>query len=109
MVLERFMGKQFCSVGLVVSFRLSYPEIKVADRCPSLHLLVQSQKLKHQKKVGNLFKVNDKDTKTTSRRRSGVFIVNTEQISHIVVMFLLLTLNKEMPAGVRQMLSIKIE
>ena len=62
-----------------------------------------------KKKVGNLFKVNDKDTKTTSRRRSGVFIVNTEQISHIVVMFLLLTLNKEMPAGVRQMLSIKIE
>ena len=30
---------------------------------------------------------------------SGVFIVNFEQISHIVLVFLLLSLNKWIPAG----------
>ena len=28
-----------------------------------------------------MFKVNDKDTRTTSLRRSGVFIVNFEQLN----------------------------
>ena len=32
-------------------------------------------------------------------RRSGVFIVNFERISHIVLVFPLLILNKEMPVG----------
>ena len=32
-------------------------------------------------------------------RRSGVFIVNFEHISHLVLVFLLLTLNRQMPAG----------
>ena len=32
-------------------------------------------------------------------RRSGVFIVNFEHISHLVLVFLLLTLSKLMPAG----------
>ena len=31
--------------------------------------------------------------------RSGVFIVNFEHISHFVLVFLLLTLRREMPAG----------
>ena len=30
-----------------------------------------------------MFKVNDKDTKTTPLRRFGVFIVNFEHISHL--------------------------
>ena len=34
--------------------------------------------------------------KTTERRRSGVFIVNIEHISHLVLVFLLLTLNMEL-------------
>ena len=38
---------------------------------------------------------NNKDTITTS----GVFMVNFKQISHIVLVFLLLNLNKEMPTG----------
>ena len=38
-----------------------------------------------------MVKVNNKDTR---RRRSGVFIVACEQISHIVLPFLLLILNK---------------
>ena len=32
----------------------------------------------------------------------GVFIVNFEQISHIVLLFSLLTLSKQMPAGLYQ-------
>ena len=35
-------------------------------------------------------KINNKDTRMTS----GVFIVNFEQISPIILLFLLLTLNK---------------
>ena len=31
-------------------------------------------------------------------RRSGVFIVNFEHISHLFLVFLLLTLNMQMPA-----------
>ena len=62
-----------------------------------------------------MFKINNKDTRTTrlnaippdeglepatlrlkvwcSTRRSGVFIVNFEHISHLALVFLLLTLN----------------
>ena len=37
-----------------------------------------------------MFKINNKD-----RRRSGVFIVNFEHISHLILVFLLLTLNMQ--------------
>ena len=41
-----------------------------------------------------MFNVNNKDTKTTpKRRRPGVFIVDFEYFSHLVLVFLLLTLN----------------
>ena len=40
-----------------------------------------------------MFKVNNKDT------RSGIFIVNFEHISHLVLVFLLLTLNMQLRAG----------
>ena len=33
-------------------------------------------------------------------RRSGIFIVNFEHISHLVLLFLLLTLSRQMPAGI---------
>ena len=45
-----------------------------------------------------MFKGNNKDTRTASWRRSGVFIVNLHHISHIFLVFPLLALNKEMPA-----------
>ena len=32
-------------------------------------------------------------------RRSGAFIVNFEHISHLILVFLLLTLSRQMPAG----------
>ena len=42
-----------------------------------------------------MFKVHNKNT----RRRSGVFIVNFDYISHFFLAFLMLTLNKQMLAG----------
>ena len=39
-----------------------------------------------------MLKVNNKDTRKT-RRRSGIFIVNFEHISHLALVFLLLALN----------------
>ena len=38
----------------------------------------------------NMFKVRNKDS---------VFIVNFEHISHLILVFVLLSLSKEMPAG----------
>ena len=46
----------------------------------------------------NMFKINNKGTRTT--RRSGVFIVKFEHISHLALVFLLLTLNMKLPAGI---------
>ena len=57
-----------------------------------------------------MFRVSNKDTRTTTTmkiperrhwRRSGIFIVNFEQISHLALVFLLLTLSRYMPAGKR--------
>ena len=61
-----------------------------------------------------LLKVNNKSTRTRCERclklviktlerrhwrRSGVFIVNFEHISHFVLVFQLLTLNMQLPTG----------
>ena len=46
----------------------------------------------------NLFKVNNKDRRTTSLTNSGVFIVNFEHISYLVLEFLLSSLNSYIPA-----------
>ena len=45
-----------------------------------------------------MFKVYNKDTRTTPR--SGVFIVNCENIWHLALVFLLLTLSKQMSTGI---------
>ena len=58
------------------------------------HLIVQSQQWKQQNNVWNLFNISNKDTRTTSC--TGLFIVNLEQISHIVLVLTLLTLKKQM-------------
>ena len=44
--------------------------------------------------VWNMFKVNNKKLGRRHWRRSGVFIVNSEHILHLFLMFLFLTLNK---------------
>ena len=41
-----------------------------------------------------MLKVNDKGTRTTPWRRSGVFIVNFEHFSHLVLLILFLTLSR---------------
>ena len=40
-----------------------------------------------------MFKANNKDT-------TGVFIVNFEHISHLALVFILFTLNIQLPAGI---------
>ena len=60
----------------------------------SKYLLVQSQQKKHQKKVWNMFAVNNRTPEGRLWRRFGVFIVNFEQISHLFLVFPLLNLNK---------------
>ena len=47
----------------------------------------------------NMSRVNNKNTRTTLR--SDIFIVNSEQISHLFLVFLLLTLSKQMLAGLK--------
>ena len=47
----------------------------------------------------SLFEICSKLIKKTPERRSGVFFINFKQVSHNDMMFPLLTLNKEMPAG----------
>ena len=62
------------------------------------------------------FKVNNRNTRTKCEicskltiktperrhwRRSGAFIVNFEHISHFVLVFLSLTLSRQMPAGIK--------
>ena len=59
---------------------------------PIWHLLVSSQQRKHQNNTWNLFKVDNNDTRTRS------IIFNFDQISHIVLLLLLFTLNKSIPA-----------
>ena len=63
-----------------------------------------------------MFKVNNRITrtscqiclclkltiKTPERRSFGVFVVNFKHISHLVLVFLLLTLNRYIPAGLKR-------
>ena len=62
--------------------------------------------------ANHMFKVNNKNTRCEicstltiktpewrQWRHSGVFIVNFEHVSHLVLVFLLLTLSRQMPAG----------
>ena len=70
-----------------LSHSITWNWIKVK---PSRHLLVQSQQLKYHNNAWNRFKVNNKDTISTSGR-SDTFIVNFEKISQIILVFPLLT------------------
>ena len=59
------------------------------QRKPSRNLLVQSQQGKHQNNVWNLFKVNNKDTRTTSVKKP--FPANIYLFNDVGLVFLLLT------------------
>ena len=49
-----------------------------------------------------MFKFNNKDIRMTPM--TAVVIANIEHISHLVVMFLLLTLNMQLPFGLKDSL-----
>ena len=75
-------GSNYVSVT-ELTFTCSKSTLKTPEKCVKY---VQSNKI----------------TKTLQRRlwhRSGVFIVNFEHYSHLFLLFLLLTLNKQMLAG----------
>ena len=46
-----------------------------------------------------MFKVTIKTSERRHWCRSGVFVVNFEHISHLVLVILLLTLNRQMPTA----------
>ena len=48
-----------------------------------------------------MFKINNKDTRSAPWGRSVTFIVNFENIWHLVLLLLLLTLRMEFPAEIR--------
>ena len=54
-----------------------------------------------------MFKVKVKTPEGHQWRRSGVFIVNFEHISHLALVFLLLTLSRKMPAGMGETIYFK--
>ena len=49
-----------------------------------------------------MFKFNNKEVRTLSLRHSDVFIANFEHISHLFLLFLLFTLNKDMLDGKKE-------
>ena len=67
---------------------------------PSRHLIVQSQQLKHKNMCEICSKLKTPEWRHWRQwRRSCFFIVNFEQISYIVLVFLLLTLNTKCRLG----------
>ena len=54
---------------------------------------------KTRKRCDIYFKVNNKNTRTMSLRSFSCFLINFEHISYLFLVFLLLSLNKEMLAG----------
>ena len=62
--------------------------VSIFCQLPNWYLIAQNQQWKHQDNLWNLFKVSNEDTRTTSL--TG-FIVKFEQISHLVLVFPLLT------------------
>ena len=60
------------------------------DFCIQQRTRDQYNNLQIPKEQCNLFRVNNKDSRTTSMTPSGIFIVNFEQILHLVLLFVLL-------------------
>ena len=64
------------------------------DKKSSRHLLFQSYQLQHWDNVQNLFKVSNKDIRTTSMTSFWCLIVSFKQFSDIILVFQSMTLNK---------------
>ena len=59
------------------------------------------QNAENSERVGVKFQYKVTEAAQHQRRRSGVFIVNFEHISHFFLVFLLFPLNKQMLAGIK--------
>ena len=80
----------FCTNNRVLILEYSQP----AFICSKLTIETLEEGVKY-------VKVIDKDTRTTTMASFWYLYVNFEHISHIVLVFLLLTLNMQLPAGFR--------
>ena len=91
-----FRGIGFCcfseyKIGTLARNELiSFHILNILRQLNSQHLLVQSQQQKHLNNMWNQFKVDNKDNRTTSLA------------SHIVLVFLLLTLTRKCRLGLAQ-------
>ena len=91
---------QLLSSLVVIRFILTFSEsfedkkTKIIWILPSRHLLVQSQQLKLRNNVWTLFNVSNKNLELAQWRRCGLPAFKFEQISYIVLVFLLLDLNR---------------
>ena len=90
-------------IGLIKRFKLCslMSDTDIQDVIFQSHYPVGVYLLKiNNKSTGTRCEICSKLTNAPERqRRSGVFIVNFRHISHIVLVFLLLTLNMLLPAG----------
>ena len=76
----------------IYSFKKGTKNTDRTFTCLDLNLIQPAFKdsnstMKIQKNLGNLFKVNNKDTRTPSMKSLCCFIVNLEQISHFFKIF----------------------
>ena len=51
-----------------------------------------------------MFKANNKDTRTKSLASSGIFLINFEHISHLILVFLPFTLSRQAPVNFTKVL-----
>ena len=88
-IIVMFLSHLVATLQKIRSFfeRTKQKSVKKNLAIPNRYLLVQSQQWKHQKSVWNMFKVNNKETRTTYMKPSGTFIVSFEHISHSFLCF----------------------
>ena len=82
----------------LISCKKRIKEVKGHSNSTKIYLFKVNNK-NTRKKVWNIFKVNNKTPERRHWRRSGVFIVIFEHISHLFLVFLLLILSKYVLAG----------
>ena len=64
---------------------------------PSGYLHLQSHQWQHRDKVWNMLRIKKKTQEGRHWRRSGILIHNFEYISHLVLVFVLLIINSQVP------------
>ena len=85
-------------------------EFHICCNYPFIHSCWNISKIHNTSPAGNyMFKVNNRNTRTRCETCSKLFfILNFEHISHLILVFLLLTLNMQLQAGSEPVFSIRI-